>query len=185
MLRSVPQRFVAALLCAALVVAGALIASPPGARAAVLSLAITSTAPGFAVTLNGTNQAPTDQLTIHVTDTTGTQAGWHLAITSTQFTTGGATPRTLATNALRITGATATATCAAGPDCVTPTNSIAHPLTVPAGPTAPAAVKFYNAAAGTGMGEFDIKPSLQLSVPANAYAGSYTSTITITVASGP
>lgn len=183
--RSVPRCFAAALLCAALALAGVLVANPSAVRAAALTLSITSAAPAFAVTLNGTNQAPTDQMTIHVTDTTGTNAGWNLAIASTEFTTGGTTPRTLATNALRITGATATATCTAGPDCVDPTNGITYPLTVPAGPTAPTAVKFYNAAVDTGMGEFDVKPTLQLNVPANAYAGSYTSTITITIASGP
>jgi hypothetical protein len=35
------------------------------------------------------------------------------------------------------------------------------------------------------MGDFNLTPTLQVSVPANAYAGTYTSTLTIAVVSGP
>lgn len=51
------------------------------------------------------------------------------------------------------------------------------------------AVKIASAAAdGTGMGSytFNAVPStLTLSVPANAYAGTYTSTVTVSVVTGP
>jgi hypothetical protein len=46
-------------------------------------------------------------------------------------------------------------------------------------------VTFYNAAANTGMGDFTVTPTVEVSVPANAYAGTYTSTLTLAVVSGP
>jgi hypothetical protein len=58
-------------------------------------------------------------------------------------------------------------------------------VTVPAAATAPAAVKIYNAAAGTGTGPSNVSLGVRLAVPGNAYTGSYTSTWTFTIASGP
>ena len=75
--------------------------------------------------------------------------------------------------------------CAGGASCVTPTNSVTYPLTVPAGSTAPSAVKFASAATGTGTGIFTLTPTIGVSVPANSYAGTYTSTLTIALVSGP
>jgi len=46
-------------------------------------------------------------------------------------------------------------------------------------------VKFFNAAANSGMGRFTITPSITVSVPGNVYAGTYSSTVTVAVASGP
>src|SRR5207253_2117558 len=119
------------------------------AVAQVILTESTAASPSVAVTLNGTDQTPTYTLPITVTDTRGTGAGWNLTITSTTFSTGGGSPHTLATTASSITGVTAT--CAGG-TCTNPTNSITYPLTVPAGSTAPAAVKAYNAAVNTGLG---------------------------------
>jgi hypothetical protein len=56
---------------------------------------------------------------------------------------------------------------------------------LPAGTTAPTAAKVYNAAIGTGGGPLTLTLSFQLAIPANAYAGSYSSTWTFTIASGP
>jgi hypothetical protein len=46
-------------------------------------------------------------------------------------------------------------------------------------------VKVYDAAANTGGGPLTLTLSFQLSIPASAYSGSYTSTWTFTIASGP
>lgn len=147
------------------------------------SLAMAATdAPTLAATLNGTDQTVTDTFVIDAKDNRGTGAGWKLQITSTQFSTGGATPKTLSTSAATITGATVI--CDAG-TCTNPTNSITYPLTVPAGATAPAAVSLYNAALDTGMGDFTVTPTFQVAVPANAYAGNYSSTVTLTIATAP
>lgn len=152
-----------------------------GITGGTLAMAATD-APALTATLNGTNQNVTDTFVIDAKDNTGTGAGWKLQITSTQFSTGGATPKTLSTTAASLTGVTAV--CDAG-TCTAPTNGITYPLTVPAGATAPAAVSFYNAAVNTGMGDFTVTPTLQVAVPANAYAGTYSSTVTITIASAP
>lgn len=147
------------------------------------SLTLSSSAtPSLSVTLNGTDQTPTYTVPAAANDETGSGSGWHLTITSTQFTTGGGTPRTLSTSASSITGVTAS--CTHG-TCTNPTDGTTYPLGVPAGSTPPTAVTFYSAAAATGMGDFTLTPTIQVSVPANAYAGTYSSTLTLAVVSGP
>lgn len=126
----------------------------------------------------------TEQWTIAATvgDTrVGSSAGWQLQVTSTTLTTG---TRSLPTNATDVTAVTAVA-CGAGAPCVLPTNNVALPVDVPAGSTAPTAVKFYNAAGGTGEGRIDLTITFRPFVPQNAYAGAYSSTVTISVISGP
>lgn len=139
-------------------------------------------APTLAATLNGTNQNVTDTFNIDAKDTRGTGAGWKLQITSTEFSTGGVTPKTLSTSAASITAASSV--CDAG-TCTDPTNGTTYPLTVPAGATAPAAVSLYNAALNTGMGDFTVTPTFQVAIPANAFAGTYNSTVTLTIATAP
>ena len=117
-----------------------------------------------------------------VADNTGSGAGWNVTITSTTFTTGGGSPHTLSTSASTATGAVAA--CGGG-TCTNPTNSVGYPLAVPAGAPAPTAVKLFNAAANTGMGSFNLTPTIQVAIPANTYAGTYTSTVTVAVVSGP
>lgn len=144
----------------------------------------TTAAPTFSVTLNGTDQTPTYTMDLTV-DNSGvglTLLGWNLTIASTQFSTGGATPKTLPTGASAITSV---AVSCAVPPCVAPTNSVGYPVVVPAGSTPPPAVEFFNAAVASGTGTFTITPTVQVTVPANVYAGSYTSTLTLTLASGP
>jgi hypothetical protein len=46
-------------------------------------------------------------------------------------------------------------------------------------------VKLFNSAANTGMGRFTLTPTIAVSIPGNAYAGSYTSTVTVAAVSGP
>ena len=89
----------------------------------------------------------------------------------------------LASSASSITGVTSA--CVAGGTCTNPTNSLSYSIGVPAAATAPAAVKFFNAAANTGMGRFTITPTIQVAIPGNSFAGSYTSTVTVAVVSGP
>lgn len=153
--------------------------------AAVGGFSLTTTAaPTFSVTLNGTDQTPAYTMDLNV-DNSGlgsTLLGWNLTITSTQFSTGGATPKTLAAGASSITSVASS--CAVGP-CVTPTNSVTYPIPVPAGSTPPSAVKFFNAALASGTGTFTITPTVKVAIPANVYAGSYTSTLTLTLATGP
>jgi hypothetical protein len=151
--------------------------------AGALSVATTA-APTFSASLASGDSTPTYTLPLTAVDTTGTGAGWNLTITSTQFTTGGATPHTLLTNASNITGVTSA--CASG-SCTNPTNAITYttPVPVPAGATPPTAVKFFNAAANTGLGSFTVTPTVGVFVPAASFAGSFSSTLTVSIVSGP
>ncbi len=142
------------------------------------------TAPGTtsfpAVTLNGSDQTATTTLTVKPDDESAGHAGWNITETSTTFNDGSG--HTLPTTATVTTGSSSATT---GGNCVMPTNSITYPVTLPAGGTAPTAVKAYNAAAGTGQGPTNVTLNYQLSVPANAYRGTFTSTWTIAIVSGP
>jgi hypothetical protein len=66
-----------------------------------------------------------------------------------------------------------------------PTNSVSYPISLPAGATPPTAVKLYNAGTNSGEGPSNVTLTFQLSVPGNAYSGTYSSTWTFTIASGP
>jgi hypothetical protein len=141
----------------------------------------TSAAPSFSANLPAGDQTPTYTLPLTVQNTSST-SGWNLTITSTPFTSGG---HTLATTASRVTAVPAPASCLGGGTCTLPTNSVSYPVTVPAGPGPPAAAKFFNAAANTGLGTFSLTPTISVAVPANSYAGTYKSTVTISMISGP
>jgi hypothetical protein len=135
------------------------------------------------VTLNGADQMTTYTLPLTVSDTRNgnNQDGWNLTITSTTFSSG---TRSLATTASTINTAP-TAVCIGS--CTLPTNSVTYspPLTVPAGNSAPTAVKFFNAAKNTGTGTMTITPTITIAIPANTFAGTYTSTVTIAISGGP
>lgn len=142
-----------------------------------------ATNPSSSLTLNGMDQTMTFNLPITATDATGSGSGWNLTVTSTQYTTGGATPHTLPSTASTVTGVSAS--CVSGATCTNPTNNVNYNLAVPAAATAPTAVKLFDAAANTGMGKFTVTPSVSVAVPANTYAGTYSSTITLAVVTGP
>jgi hypothetical protein len=58
-------------------------------------------------------------------------------------------------------------------------------LAIPAASVAPAPVKFFNAAANSGLGSVDFNMTVSVTVPANTYAGSYSSTVTLSMITGP
>jgi hypothetical protein len=147
------------------------------------SLAFASAPPNvsFSATLNGLDQTSSANEAVDVSDATGSGTGWNLTATSTTFTTG---TKSLSTSATTLTGAPTDA-CDTGATCSLATNSISYPYALPAGTTAPTATKVYDAAANTGMGNQTVTPVWKLSVPANTFAGTYTSTWTISLVSGP
>jgi WxL domain surface cell wall-binding len=171
---------------AALIAVPAVLADTAPATASVTGGSLTETTastPSVSVTLNGTDQVPTYTMAIATKDQTGSGSGWNLTITSTTFSTGGGSPQTLSNTASEVKGVTSA--CARG-TCTNPTNSVSYPLTLPAGSAIPATpVKLFNAAVGTGLGDFTVTPTVGVTIPANAYAGTYTSTITLAVASAP
>lgn len=176
----------AAAACALLAVA-----SPAGAATATAtlsagSLGFVSTPPNvtFSDTLNGVDQTATATQAIDVGDATGSGTGWNVAATSTTFTTGGGSPHLLSTSATTV-GSAPSVACDTGATCTTASNSITYPYSLPAASTAPTATKMYNGAANTGMGNQTVTPTWKLAVPANTFAGTYTSTWTISLVSAP
>jgi hypothetical protein len=168
-----------------------LIASPAGATTA--SATLTAGSLGFAstpgnvtfpsVALNGQNRSVNASQPLDIADATGSGAGWNVTATSTLFSSGS---YTLPAGATTITSAPAAATCDTGVTC-TPaaSNSVSYPYSLPAANTAPTATKLFTAGIGTGMGDQTLNPSWSLAIPANAYAGNYTSTWTLSLVSGP
>jgi len=163
-------------------------ASPVGAATATAnisagSLAFVSTPPNvtFNDTLNGANQTVTATQALDVSDATGSGAGWNITATSTTFTSGG---NTLPTTATTVQSAPTTA-CDASSTCTLATNSVSYPYTLPAGASAPTATKVFNAAANTGQGQQTATVTWQLAIPSTTVAGTYTSTWTISLVSGP
>jgi hypothetical protein len=140
------------------------------------------TAVAFPTTaLTGTDQVLTTTATATVDDEQGAGTGWNLTGTSTTMTDG--------TNTLPVTATTLTSvapTGAAG-NCSVPANATTYPLVIPAAATAPTATKLYSSTAysATGTGPIDLLMTLQLAVPATARVGSYSSTWTLTLVSGP
>jgi hypothetical protein len=170
----------AALTCTTAALAGNVTATATVSGAGALSFSHGATA-SVSSTLDGTDQTVSYSLPLSIADVRGSGAGWNLTITSTTFTD--ASSHTLSTSASSI--ASASSACTAGGSCTSPTNAIGFPLTVPAAASAPAAVKLFNAAANSGMGRFTVTPVIDVLVPGNAYAGAYTSTVTVAAVSGP
>jgi hypothetical protein len=161
------------------------IAQAVGLRdAAQAALSVSTTAaPSFSANLNSGDQAQTYTAPLALGDSrTGASGGlgWNATITSTQFLSGS---RTLPTSASTVTAVVSS--CANGGLCTDPANAVTYPVAVPAGSTPPAAVKFANAALATGIGTFTLTPTVSVAIPQNSFAGTYTSTLTISVISGP
>lgn len=146
------------------------------------------------VTLDGTTKTTTATVdNFSVTDATGTGAGWKLTAQASQFAeygdldgtgpgttvgyiTGG---KTLPAASLDLGLLTATANG---------TTSAAPTMTAAADIDNGGAVKFASAAIDTGMGKYDISggtAKLSLSIPPSAYAKTYRSDVTVTLASTP
>ncbi len=132
-------------------------------------------------TLDGLDQTVSYTVPLTVTDSRSSRAGWNLTVTSTTFAD--AAGHVLADDASAIT--TVSSVCVTGQSCRKPRNNIRYPVTVPAGGSAPAAVKFFNAAARTGTGQFTVSPTVDLFIPGDTYAGAYTCALTFALSSGP
>lgn len=169
---------------------------------------MTATSPsslGWTGTVTGLDQQLVDSTAADqgysVTDASGSAPGWHVTLTATQFTTGGGSPSTLGNTGTFSTNASLTslaattaptAACATGSTCTLPTDTTTYPVAITTAATSPTAVTIYDASAGTGAGKINIGGSAAanpvgwwLNVPGNTPAGSYTSTITLELISGP
>jgi WxL domain surface cell wall-binding len=171
----------------------------------ITSGTLTLTAPpalGWTETVNGLDQTLVDPTvadqTYQVNDATGTAPGWHVTIAATQFATAGSTHTladagTFSTNGslAAMTDATApTAACTALSTCTLPTDGTTYPVAITTG-AAVTPVNIYDAAALTGLGTITIgSPGADpvgwwLNVPSNTIQGTYTSTVSLELISGP
>jgi len=162
-----------ALATASVALAGTITATATVNGTAGIALNLPSI-PSMTTTLDGTDQVASWSALLGVVDARGTGAGWNLTVASTTFSDGSG--HTLAAGTL--TGVTSA--CRAGNSCTAATNSVTYPITL--GSTA---TKFFNSALNTGLGKVDVTPSVNVAIPGNAYAGTYTSTVTLAAVSGP
>jgi hypothetical protein len=125
-------------------------------------------------TLDGTDQTAVYAPLLGIVDARGLGSGWNLTVSATTFSDGSG--HTLNQG----TVASVASACHAGNTCTAATNVITYPLTI-----GTVAAKFFNAAVNTGLGKVDVTPTINVAVPGNAYAGVYTSTVTLAAVSGP
>jgi hypothetical protein len=163
-----------ALSAATAALAGTLTATATVSGTAGIGFTHTATAT-ITNTIDGTDQTASYAPVLNLIDARGSGAGWNLQISATTFTDGSG--HTLAQG----TVASAGQTCKAGSTCTLATSTgITYPLTI--GTTA---AKFFSAALNTGLGKIDITPTINVAIPGNAYAGTYTSTVTLAAVTGP
>lgn len=141
--------------------------------------------------------ATDEQLTLN--DQTATGAGWHITAAATSFTNGGySLPDT---SVLDVTGSVTnvalttapTATCLASAICTLPNDSsVTYPVTITSAAVSPTPQTIYDSSANTGIGPVIIGGSTAanpvgwwVNVPGDAAIGTYTSTVTVSVVSGP
>jgi hypothetical protein len=89
-----------------------------------------------------------------------------------------------------VTSTAPSATCVGS--CILPTNTTTYPVVMNTASSSPPSFTLYDTASGTGVGQITLGGSSAtypigwwMNVPANAHAGTYTSTMTLTVVSGP
>jgi hypothetical protein len=163
---------------------------------------VTLTSPGsltWSSTLSGRNQQAVDtnaadqQLT--VSDNTGTAVGWHVTASATTFTASSYTIPS--TGAMDVTGSVASvastapsATCVGS--CVLPADTTTYPVLLNTASSSPPPFTLYDTSSGTGVGQVTLGGSTAtypigwwMNVPGNAHPGTYTSTVTLAVVSGP
>jgi hypothetical protein len=148
----------------------------PAAGAAQFTFSVVTSSPVTVptVTLNGDDQTQAVSVVTQVAYTGGNNnAGWKV-----QASAGVPTSASNTLPAIVVTDGSAACqgSCTTNP---TPTG-ITYPITLSA-----SAQTIYNAGASTGRGTFNVTSALQLSYPANALPGTYTSTVTLSGSTGP
>ena len=132
------------------------------------------------VTLTGADQtvSDTDVTNWSAADSTGTGAGWHINISAANFIKQGDATKTIAVANFKVRVTDANITLVDGN--TKPTSSITAYTSLSG-----TAQALMSAASGNGMGNYTYVPDFQLTIPAETYAGTYTSVVTVAIVSGP
>jgi hypothetical protein len=163
-----------ALVATAAAVAGTLTATANVSGTAGVSLSLPSD-PSFSDTLDGSDQTVTYGPVLGVVDARGSGAGWNLTIASTVFDDGNG--HTFAAGSV----SSVAQACHSGSSCTAASPSgVTYPVSL-----STTAAKVFNAASGSGLGKVDVTPTVAVSIPGNAYAATYTATVTLASATGP
>lgn len=138
------------------------------------------------ITLNGTDQTASSAAVSNdwtIVDSRGTGDGYNVTIDTTDFSDGLGNTLDVSSAAslfkIKVT-APNIVQLAGGAN---PTSTVQTLTTIPEAPNTP--LKILSAGLGEGMGTYAVHPEFTLGVPANTVAGSYTSTVTVTITSGP
>lgn len=136
-----------------------------------------------AVTYSHTAQTQTGSMTLTADDSTGSGAGWNVTILSSAFVYTGTNSGTNipAANFSLTSAAAPTATAGQAVDV---TGGPKVPTISPVG-TLDTARKTVQANAGFGLGTYTQALGVSLSIPAMSRAGTYTGTLTTTIAAAP
>ncbi len=141
------------------------------------TLSITTPAADFSyptTVLTGSQFNLTSSFLVGVTDATGSKAGWNLQASIGVLTANSGADTIPAANHTIQSVSIATVTGTG------PTNSITYPMQIPT-----TTAKIFSANANTGKGVSSETFNTQLTVPADAAAGTYTAVLTVSVVSGP
>lgn len=141
------------------------------------------------VYLNGRAQTAVSAgpITWEAVDPTGTGNGWHVTISSTDFTTGGDPNRTIDISKqysqFKIQLLDDDVTVVDGN--TKPVSHVTAMTAIPKTVEPPSGYRFLSAGLNAGMGTYEFSPTFELDLPADVYAGTYTATVTVTIVSGP
>ena len=154
----------------------------------------------WSATGTGYDQPVVDQVAgdqqLTVTDTTGTNAGWHVTVSATTLTTGTYTlpngGALVFTGSVSSPGGSSAPSTACVGSCTLPANTTTYPVSITTAPSSPTAYTVYGTAVNSGTGQVSIGGSASahpvgwwVNAPGDARTGSYTTTLTLQVASGP
>lgn len=127
-----------------------------------------------AVTLDGTDKTSTGSMgTLSVTDARGSGAGWNVTTSATDFFKSGDPSKTISKSGFIVPSIPGVSTISGN---TAPTSFSGNLGT---------GFKLLSAALNQGMGSYETSPSLELAIPAETFIGTYDSTLTVTVTSGP
>jgi hypothetical protein len=190
-----------AVVCGSAVPAGTpcTLTGTVGVTAGALNLTSPS-ALAWSTTVSGVDQQLVDTTSAHqsylVNDATGSGAGWHVTVSATTFTTGTVTLSNsgtfLTTGSITSEIATTapTAACSSGATCALPTDTTTYPVAITTAASSPTSYTIYDTSASTGLGSITVGIGANpvgwwVNVLAKSQAGTYTSTITLQIISGP